>query len=192
MSGKWVTRSSRYLIERWWMNLRQDQVTLPSGIELDEYHVLEVPEWVGVICVVDHPTRGSGVLFVRQYRHAASRFMYELPAGAVDTGETIVEAAARELLEETGYAVAQFDALPALYSDPSRVTGQGHILLGRGPRQVASPAPDRTEDLTSVVVPFEEVGALIASGELAHATHVAGLLLAASRGDIAPIAIPRP
>ena len=75
-------------------------------------------------------------------------------------------------------------------ADPSRVTGKGHILVGHNPRQVADPAPDRTEDIAVFVVPAEELGVLIASGELAHATHVAGLLLAASRGHIDPIVVP--
>ena len=94
---KWTTLESRYIIQRPWLTARVDKVQLPDGRINPEHYVLEYPEWVNVIAI----TREGLFVMVRQYRHAMDVVLDELCAGVVEEGETPLQAAQRELLEET-------------------------------------------------------------------------------------------
>ena len=100
------------LLERPWLKLREDRVTLPGRIEAFDFHVVEMPEWVGILAVTEH----EQVLFVEQYRHGCGRVSLELPAGVIDPGEHPLAAAQRELLEETGYAAEDWRPLIAAFA----------------------------------------------------------------------------
>ena len=96
---KWTTLESRYIIQRPWLTARVDKVQLPDGRINPEHYVLEYPEWVNIIAI----TREGQFVMVRQYRHAMDIVLDELCAGVMEQGETPLQAAQRELLEETGY-----------------------------------------------------------------------------------------
>ena len=83
-----------------WVNLYKDKVEFPAGRVIDEYHVLEFDtEAVGVIVRNDK----NQLLMVECYRYVTDSIAWEVPAGGIDEGESILEAAAREVLEETSY-----------------------------------------------------------------------------------------
>ena len=96
---KWEILSTEYLIRRPWLTARRDHVKLPTGVENPEFYVLEYPDWVNVIAL----TRDGEFVMISQYRHALGDTRYELVAGVVEEGESPLEAAQRELLEESGY-----------------------------------------------------------------------------------------
>ena len=164
------------------MNVREDHVVLPNGVELAEYHVLEMPDWVCVVCPSTMPDGEDGIVLVRQYRHAAGRMSLELPAGAIEPGESPEDAGRRELLEETGYQADEVSVLQGFYADPSRITNMGHVAVAAGAKKIARPELDPGEDIEVEVVPVSRLRALISGGELAHATHVAAILIAAFNG----------
>lgn len=94
-------RLSREVIyENPWVNLYIDRVMFPDGRIINEHHVLEFDKQaVGVI--VGNPD--GEILFVHAYRYTTDSIEWEIPAGGMDEGETVLECAAREVLEETGY-----------------------------------------------------------------------------------------
>ena len=160
------------------MTLRVDRVALPGGPVLDEYHVVEYPDWACVLALTDD---GDAVL-VEQYRYGVDRVLLELPAGMVDAGEDPAAAARRELAEETGYHARQWDALGRLAVEPGRHTNYGHVFVARGCRRVAAPAPEPSEDLRVRVVPAPTLPALVEAGEIAHGVHAAAVFWAKARG----------
>ena len=111
--GKWETVSSEYLFRRPWLTVRHDQVRLPDGRINPEFYVLEYPDWVNVIAV----TEDGEFVMERQYRHGLGKTCYEIPAGVMEKGETPLEAAQRELKEETGLDFTPADA-PEMYCKP--------------------------------------------------------------------------
>ena len=113
--GKWETVSSEYLFRRPWLTVRHDQVRLPDGRINPEFYVLEYPDWVNVIAV----TQDGKFVFERQYRHGLGKTCYEIPAGVIESGETPLEAAKRELLEETGYGEGDWSLLMTISGNPS-------------------------------------------------------------------------
>lgn len=90
----------RVIYENPWVNLYTDQVRLPSGRVIDAYHVLTF-EQTAVAALVENER--SELLFVEVHRYVTGEPSWELPGGAVDPGESIIEAAQREVLEESGY-----------------------------------------------------------------------------------------
>ena len=160
------------------MTLRVDRVRLPHGPVLDEYHVAEYPEWACVLALT--PAREA--VLVEQYRYGIDRVSLECPAGAVDAGEAPLEAAQRELLEETGYRAHQWTALGALAVEPARHTNYGHLFVAHDVERVADPALDEAEDLTTRLVRADSLTDRVRSGEIVHGIHAALVFWAEREG----------
>ena len=97
---KWrVLKSTPLLNLGPWLNVRQEVVELPNGTQIPAWFVMDFPNWVNVIAI----TKEGDFVMIDQYRHALGETHYELVAGVVDEGETPLQAAMRELSEETGY-----------------------------------------------------------------------------------------
>ena len=96
---RWRVLSSEYLIDRPWLRARKDEVQLPSGFVMYEYYVLEYPDWVNVVAI----TEEGDFVMERQYRHGLGKVCMEICAGVVEKGEEPLQAAKRELEEETGF-----------------------------------------------------------------------------------------
>ncbi|MEP0548221.1 MAG: NUDIX hydrolase [Rhodothermales bacterium] len=177
---RWTTLSSAKLLERWWITLRADHVRLPSGVEMEEFHVAEYPDWALAVALTED---GQAVL-VEQYRYAVDRVGLEFAAGVVHAGEPPLEAARRELLEETGYVANEWTALGRCAVEPSRHTNYGHLFVARGARRVGAPQLDETEDLRVRLVDAGDLAGLVERGEIVHGTHIAAVFWAMQRGLI--------
>ena len=160
------------------MTLRVDRVQLPHGPILDEYHVVEYPDWA---CVLALTSEGEAVL-VEQYRYGIDRLSLECPAGAIDPGEDALEAAQRELLEETGYEAERWTALGPLAIEPTRHTNYGHIFIAHDVQRVAKPNLDASEDIRTLLVLASSLLERIRAGEIVHGIHVAAVLWAEREG----------
>ena len=174
----WETLKSRYLLKRWWMNLREDHVRLPDGTELPEFHVVEYPDWACTVCF----SEDGRLVMVEQFRHGIRRMSLEFPAGAVDAGEDPMTAARRELLEETGYAADEWMVLGRCSPEPSKQTNLAHLFVARGALRVAEPACDEGEDLRVCLLKPDEVFRSAENGEMIHGIHLAALFWAHHRG----------
>lgn len=174
----WRVLKRRYLLKRWWMNIRVDHVQLPSGKELPEFHVIEYPDWACVLCI----TTDHRVVLVRQYRHALGAITYELPAGAINTGEPPLEAARRELLEETGYASEHWTLLGRCAPEPSKHAHFAHLFIAKEAEQVQQPAYDDSEDIQYCLVSVQELLRMANTGQIMHGVHLATIFWAVYRG----------
>lgn len=174
----WKVLDSRYLLKRWWMRLREDHVRTPSGHEIEEFHVLEYPDWALAV-----PLTAEGeVVMVEQYRHGIERVSLELPGGVVDEGETPEEAARRELREEAGCTVETLHHLGTVSQDPHRMSGYAHLYLATGAKRVLAQDLDAAENLHVRTLPAQEALALADAGEIVHGQHALALFWASHRG----------
>lgn len=178
MPARWKVLSSKVLLSRWWITLREDHVRLGNGTELEEFHVLEYPDWVCVVCLTDD----RELLLVEQYRHGIEKIVMELPAGVVGRGEDAILAAKRELLEETGWEASNWVFLGRLATEPSRHTNWAHLYFASGARQLGAPSPEMSEDLHVTRLPVETVLRWADEGLWVHGVQLSALLLAERRG----------
>ncbi len=168
---KWTTLESRYIIERPWLTARVDKVQLPDGRINPEHYVLEYPKWVNVIAIT---TEGEMVM-IRQYRHGFDQVLVELCAGVVEQGEAPIEAARRELLEETGYAGGEWREVMTIGQNPSISNNITHCFVAEGVEKVAHQSLDESEDIEVLLMSKEEVLQMLLRDEQKQALMAAPL-----------------
>ena len=151
------------------INLNVDTVTLPNGATVE----LEVIRHQGAAAVVPLKDDGSVVL-IRQYRHAAGGYIYEIPAGKLDPGEDPRQCAARELEEEIGCRASSFTRLLSFFTTPGFTDEVIHVFLATG----LSPGTqhlDHDEVLEVVEMPLAEAIAQIQDGTIRDGKTIVGL-----------------
>lgn len=160
------------------MKLRVDEVELPNGHILPEYHVLEYPDWTLSMCLADD----GHLILVDQYRHATGHMSLEFASGMLEKGEQPLNGAQRELLEETGYEAEDWTLLGSWAPDPSRHSNVGHVFLCRGAQPTARQRLDVSEEMTIVPMRPTDVDASIRNGRISHGLHVAAFYRAVTDG----------
>lgn len=174
----WRKLASKSIVDDRWINLRADTCELPNGQVIARYYVLEEPEWVHVFA----QDADGKILVVRQYRYAANVVCTELPAGVVNSWESVLKAAKRELLEETGYVASSWTLAGKYYANPARQTNSIHLFIARGLQRQADKTLDASEDIIESFAHPSEVKAMIASGEFSQSLHIASFYMALDRG----------
>lgn len=170
--GKWETLKSEYLFKRPWLTVRKDCVRIPSGEINDEFYVLEYPDWVNVIAI----TEDGQFVMERQYRHGLGKTCYEIPAGVIEDNETPLEAARRELMEETGYGDGEWSVLMTLSGNSSTTNNLSHCFVAEGVRKLSDKQHlDRTEDITVCLLSKDQVFDLMVNDQVKQSLMAAPL-----------------
>lgn len=168
---RWETLSSEYIIRRPWLTARRDTVKLPTGVVNDEYYILEYPTWVNVVAI----TKDGKFVFVRQYRHGIGCTCHEIVAGVSEKGEEPIEAAKRELMEETGYAGGEWSLLTVLSANASAMNNMSYSFLATGVEKVGEQHLDATEDIEVCLFARDEVLRMLENDELKQSLMAAPL-----------------
>ncbi|MBP6035986.1 MAG: NUDIX hydrolase [Azonexus sp.] len=152
------------------LEVRCDRVRLPNGAESIREYVVH-PGAVVIIPVLDN----GALLFERQFRYPLRRAFLELPAGKIDTGEDILLAGQRELLEETGYEASSWDYLGVMHPCIGYSDERIEIFLARGLRQVAGQSLDHNEFLDLLELAPEAAREAVFRGEITDAKTITAL-----------------
>jgi 8-oxo-dGTP pyrophosphatase MutT (NUDIX family) len=174
-AASWPVVATEPLLKNWLITVRSDKVRLPDD-HYAERTVVTHPGAVAILALDD----AQRVLMIRQYRHPVGRLLWEIPAGLRDTdGESPLQTAERELLEETGYRAAQWHLLLDYFSSPGYSTERIRIFLARGVEQAADNGYEREQEEKYIVadwVPLAEAVRLALAGKLRNGPAIAGVL----------------
>ena len=164
--ARWKILESIELLKQGFFRLRRDRCELPDGRVMPAYYVFEFTDWVNVIPI----TTDGQVLAITQHRHAAGLEFLEIPGGSMDarTPESPEHAAARELVEETGYTSSRWISLGFHYPNPALQNNRMHTFLALDCALMAAIALDPYEDLTLTPFPVAELETRLARGDFAH------------------------
>jgi len=163
---KWSTLSTEQLINRPWLKARRDTVQLPNGKVYDEYYILSYPTWINVVA----ETEDGELILERQYRHGLGVVSTEICAGVVEEGETPLQAAQRELEEETNLVAEEWVKMMEMVSTPGFCDEKITLFQAKNVtvQENAKPA-DEDEFVEILWMPLEEVMQKIQTGEIADA-----------------------
>ena len=171
----WPVVASEQLLKNWLITVRSDKVRLPDNHQA-ERTVVTHPGAVAVLALDD----AQRVLMIRQYRHPVGRLLWEIPAGLRDAGgESPLQTAQRELLEETGYRAREWHTLVDYFSSPGYSTERIRVFLARGLEQAEGGGYEREHEEKFIVadwVPLAEAARLALAGKLHNGPAIAGVL----------------
>ncbi len=150
-----------------------DKVLEPGGIRARR-DIVHHPGSV-VILAMDESRGQTHVLLERQYRHAAQRFLWELPAGRVDDGESELAGAKRELLEETGYRAARWRRILKFYASPGFLDETMALYLARD-LKAGKAQPEDDELIRRRWVPLSSALLLVLRGTIRDGKTISAVL----------------
>lgn len=171
---RWEVLESKYLVNAPWAVLRRDVCQMPNGHIVPEYYVLEYPDWANVVAL----TEDGHFILVKQYRHGAGEVFLEIPGGVIDEGETALNAAKREMIEETGYEFESFEEVCKLYPNPATSNNMTTTFLARGGVKVHEQTLDSQEDIEVLLASPEEVKELLFENKFGQSLHASALFYA--------------
>jgi 8-oxo-dGTP pyrophosphatase MutT (NUDIX family) len=167
----WKIRSSKVIFDNPWMTVLEDRVVNPSGGENDYGHVRFKNRAVAIIPIDD----ANNTWLVGQDRYTLAEYSWELPMGGAPKNEDPLEAAKRELREETGIRAAQWTQIMRLHISNSITDEEGLVFVAKELSHGETEF-EETEKLEIRRLPLTDAVAMAIDGEITDAISVAALL----------------
>ncbi len=167
----WFIRHCEYIYRSRWLTVRKDAVQTDKGVDINDFYVLEYPTWVNVIAI----TQEGKFIIEQQYRHGIRQQVFEICAGACESGENPMDAAKRELLEETGFGGGKWSLIGKYAPNPNTMNNWCYSFLAEGVYRIQKPHQEPTENILVHQLSTKEVLSLMQNGKIAEGIMLAPL-----------------
>lgn len=173
MISKWKFIGRKVLLDHPRMKIVEDTVRLPNDKQIE--YVREVPSTSRSIAILAINEKGE-ILLQREYSYPPDEIMYQLPGGAANESEDIIEAANRELSEESGYVGKNCEVIGSFYLNNRRSDRKQFVVLCKDLAAQKRPEDDE-EFIESIWMPIEDINQLIKDGKITNVGLLAALRL---------------
>ena len=169
----WKTLSRRTVLYTVHVSVYKNRVQLPDEAIIEDFYTVRIPDAAMIAAL----TEDGKILLKKEFRYPCGEEVIECPAGEVERNETDpMDAAKRELLEETGYTSERWTYLGPTIDNPSKLTNRMHLFLAEGCVKVAEQKLDENEHLSVMEVPFRTAVDMVMDGRI-NANTAAHLIL---------------
>jgi 8-oxo-dGTP pyrophosphatase MutT (NUDIX family) len=168
---KWQLASTTAMGSFKVFDVRKHAILDAAGKERPDVFTFACPDWCNVVAVTDD----DEIVFVWQYRFGTDALGLEIPGGVIDPGESPIDAARRELLEETGYTADSFEPFGTTEPNPALQGNVCHTFLARGARLSGATNFDELEELEVARIPAASLADLIDHNHVTHALVIVAL-----------------
>jgi len=157
-----------------WFQIRKDEIITPNG-QPGVYNVIESPVSVWIVPV----TPQNEIVMIYNYRYTIDQWCWEVPAGAVEPGQTTLEAAQAELQQEAGGTAVSWQPIGKFYTAPGICDEEGRYFLATGV-SLGAPQHEATEVMEIHKKPIDDVYAMLHSGKITDSNTALALFAAQS------------
>jgi 8-oxo-dGTP pyrophosphatase MutT (NUDIX family) len=169
----WQRLDRKTVYDSKFLKVYEDKVRLSNGKVIDDYTVVEKPS---IVMIVATDTENN-VIVLREYKYAADEMMLVLPAGHKKSDEEPVDAARRELLEETGFGGGTFEEVGILRDYPTKDLHKVYVVRADGVSRQADTQHEDTENITFQLVTLDELKQQIINKEWKSSSALASVTL---------------
>ncbi len=170
---RWTVEKTELLQDCRVFSVSRTRSRSPHTGQPHSFFRIDSSDWANIVPI----TPEGGVVMVRQYRHGSDRVTLETPGGLVDSSETPAQAAAREMLEETGYRAREITPLGMVNPNPAFFGNRLHVFVARDSVRVAQVHNEEIEETVVKIVTREQLRRFVRDGTVDHGLVVAALYL---------------
>jgi ADP-ribose pyrophosphatase len=176
--SSWKQQDRRTVFTSPYMEVWEDTVQLPDGSVIDDYSGVNLPDGILILATDEQ----DNLLVFEEYKYAINDTILTFPAGGLNEGEDPLEAAARELLEETGYESSELELITKLYPYPSKITHGNYIVRAKNAKKVRDVHHEATESIGDVeLIPVADIYSEIQRGRFNTSYTIAAVTVAFPR-----------
>lgn len=168
----WKIKKTERIFDSEYVKVDKDDVILPHGREIKDFYKVTIKDCAAIVAV----TPDNQIILKKEYRHCYGKELIEVPAGVLEDGEEPIQAAKRELEEETGYRSEKWTYLGKTVESSAKLTNYMYIYMAEDCRKVSSQKLDYGEDIEVIETDFEEAIQMIMNNEIICNSSIGAIL----------------